>query len=801
MKALSFVCVRLPYLLSRRKHNIYAICKDIHRVNSLNQNCQRFFQWHRRPCRQLHPRLAGTLCDRRHDKQKTYRLPYYNHFRRFLSYTMSSNDPPTPHSITFFDNGSNVHINESNFVVGNNNTIITNKSVMTWFDLLLSHCARDALVDSKERYNPPKCAPQTREAIQKEIVDWINTLALSGLVLWLKGSAGSGKSAIAQTIAEQFNIEKTPSASFFFSRISGSPTRVDGDRLLPTIIYQLCLVLPEYRKAVMDKLTQDPTLFQRSRGAQMSALFTKPLQQFSFRRALRDIRGGRSAPLLIIVDGLDECRDPQVQCDILRVIADAAASIRRRPVRFLIACRPEAHITRTFDQHPNFQQVGLRRINLDDDQDASMAILTFLRQEFAKIRRNHPLHHHLDPSWPNQDVVELLVSKSSPQFILASTAMLYVASPKHRPMERLEIIIDILSTPTSPASDQPLQRMDSLYTFIFGGIIEDYRDSLQSILGILHLSSLKEYSLPPPTPTFVEKLLSLKPGEVQLCLEPLSSVIHSPQDPQHPIKSLHASLFDFLLNPARSRGLALNLAYAQAALIGYYFLEEPRRALPLIEDPAVQTFSLMPMILQEIFVTLLSMEFPPNSTDKNPIKTTQSYFKLVEISLQILEAYYSRQPSGINSDDLITRTFRLDSARVLRTHSGSLVSFRSPILRIKHVLYTSGCCGYNGQDRQKVMDAFRDAEEDRSALLHLTLASIKSCTYDRENELRILDFIETGEKLQALNWPTQSREMQELGRVIKSQMLQWIGDHQSPEANKLRTIWMNITFYSVPLSF
>ncbi|KAF9530754.1 hypothetical protein CPB83DRAFT_762773, partial [Crepidotus variabilis] len=325
--------------------------------------------------------------------------------------------------------------------------------------LLLSHCARDALVDSKERFNPPKCAPHTREAIQKEIIDWINLRILSGLVMWLTGSAGAGKSAIAQTIAERFNDEKTPSASFFFSRISASPTRVDGDRLIPTIIYQLCLLLPEYRETVMKKLMKDPNVFQRSRDAQMAALFTKPLQQFSLRRFFREIRNPRPIPLLIIVDGLDECSDPQVQCDLLRIIADAAASIRRRPIRFLIASRPEAHITRTFDQHPTFHQNRLRRINLDNDPEASMAILTFLRQEFRKIHESHPLRFHLDPFWPSQEILDLLVLKSSPQFVLASTAMLYIASPKHQPMERLAAVLNVLNTPTSSSIDRPLSKV------------------------------------------------------------------------------------------------------------------------------------------------------------------------------------------------------------------------------------------------------------------------------------------------------------------------------------------------------
>lgn len=445
---------------------------------------------------------------------------------------------------------------------------------MTPMEILLSHCALDALVDSKERYDPPRCAPETRDAIQQQIVEWILQLTLSGLVMWLTGSAGAGKSAVAQTIAERFNRLGTPSTSFFFSRISSSATRVDGDRLLPTIIYQLCLLFPEYKTSVLKQIKRDPAIFRRAREAQMAALITKPLQRFSFRRWFRELRGGCPQTLLIIIDGLDECRDPQVQCDLLRIIANAAASSRHRPLRFLIASRPEAHIARMFNHHPSFTEVGLRCIDLDEDYDASMAILAFLRQEFSKIHEHHPLRFHLDPSWPNQDTLSLIVSKSSPQFILASTAMSYVASPRHLPTLRLNAIMDILKAiPTTSQKDQPLEKLDLLYTMIFNDIEEEHRFLVQSLLGIIHLSSVKEYSLPPPTSQRLEMLLNLQNGEVCLRLEPLSSILHTPEPHLGlPIRSLHASLFDYLLNPLRSHGLMINLNYARAGLIGHCLL-------------------------------------------------------------------------------------------------------------------------------------------------------------------------------------------------------------------------------------
>ncbi|KAF9530762.1 hypothetical protein CPB83DRAFT_850263 [Crepidotus variabilis] len=688
---------------------------------------------------------------------------------------MAPSEPPAQQSINLLEDASNISISGGQLVGGNNNTIVMNTSGMSWLELLLSHCARDALVDSKARQDPPKCAPHTREAIQKEILDWINLLTQSGLVMWLHGSAGAGKSAIAQTIAELLNNEETPSANFFFSRISGSPTRVDGDRLLPTIIYQLCLLLPEYQVMVKRKLKKDPAIFERSRGAQLVALFTKPLQQFSFRRILRELQGGRSTPLVIVIDGLDECRDPQVQCDLLRVIADAAASIRRRPVRFFIASRPETHITRTFDQHPNFQHARLRRIDLDDDPDASMAILTFVRQEFQKIHAEHPLNVHLDPSWPSQDLIDFLVLKSSPQFILASTAMLYVASPKHRPTERLAAVMKVLNMPTSPSTDRPLQRMDMLYTFIFGAIDQDRREVVQAVLGIIHHSSQGEYNLPPPTMKFLEMTLGLPPGEVYLCLEPLVSVLYLPKDPKQPIKSMHASLFDFLINPGRSRDLVLNFACARAGLIGHWFSNDHEMLFSVLKDPKVQAVSFTSAALK----AALTIQ---TNQDSQAINVTRSalyhFFNQVEVDF--------RRPVKLFQNFKAQR-----QSSVLSHHASDILHPSTPAIHeMKYALYRSGCRHLDENDHQNLIDMFRTYNQNQHCLFYLLMTYMDTHLLDTNNNWQVNTFKDVAVDLWPMLWSRKNSKTQDLFKELKNAVLEWIESSDLPEnSHELKGLW------------
>ncbi|KAF9263204.1 hypothetical protein L218DRAFT_839970, partial [Marasmius fiardii PR-910] len=71
--------------------------------------------------------------------------------------------------------------------------------------------------NSQARFPQPKCAEGTRETILKDLLQWAHTSPSQEVpcVCWLWGSAGAGKSAIAQTVAERCEGNKLL-ASFFF---------------------------------------------------------------------------------------------------------------------------------------------------------------------------------------------------------------------------------------------------------------------------------------------------------------------------------------------------------------------------------------------------------------------------------------------------------------------------------------------------------------------------------------------------------------------------------------------------------
>jgi hypothetical protein len=443
-------------------------------------------------------------------------------------------------------------------------------------ELLHQHIAPGALHNSDERYDPPKCHPHTRRAVLKKIMDWVKDPNKVALFLWLYGAAGAGKSAIAQTIAELLEEAGLLAAAFFFSRNAAG--RNDKTRLVATLVYQLVKSIPEIHAHVLEAVEQDPALFSYSIDAQIRALIVKPLNAAANEEALAPILLSR--PRLIILDGLDECSTTSAQTQILNALSTATKHLQI-PLFFLIASRAEQDI-----RHPFNDQNGLGSLSfsiaLDNTHRPEDDIRVLLQSTFDEIKRNHPSRAHLPASWPSLEDTQRLVKKSSGQFILASTVAKYVNSHRHWPPDRLNIVFG----KSKPGQETPFAELDGLYHLILSSVAD--AEKLQDVLMFLVLRpfshggvSLKQ------TTTSIEKFLFYRPGEIDMILTDLHSIIYVPP-PGNEISELrffHASLPDFLLDQSRSIDLFLDqgTAYAKLTRLAVRHINNPTES-PLWDD-------------------------------------------------------------------------------------------------------------------------------------------------------------------------------------------------------------------------
>ena len=361
----------------------------------------------------------------------------------------------------------------------------------------------------------------------------------------MHGGAGAGKSAIAQSLSEKFHEKEQLAASFFFFR--SDSTRNGGDHLIPTLVSHLVRTFEGLDTFVEDRIRKNWDIFTKRYQIQIQDLLVEPLLALKAKGALV------THPRLIVIDGLDECRNPEVQCELLRVIARAIPHIPY-PLRFLVASRPEAHITLIFNHDLDFRAITVQKYNLSDDPDADMDIRKFLEKEFLEIRRVHRLQQYLPPDWPNREAITSLVDRSSAHFIYAKTVIRYIQSSKHRPDDRLEVILRA----RPPRGDRPYAQLDGLYALIFEGVeTHDQLEKICHVLGTLCFESKRIGLFTPDFDTTIEQVLEMKPGDIVLLLDPILSLVAINGDK---VRILHKSLFDYLLDVTRGGYLPLDFA-------------------------------------------------------------------------------------------------------------------------------------------------------------------------------------------------------------------------------------------------
>ncbi|KAF8987620.1 hypothetical protein BDQ17DRAFT_1289194, partial [Cyathus striatus] len=249
------------------------------------------------------------------------------------------------------------------------------------FSILQKHIATSAFHNSDESYDQPRCHPRTREQVQQEIVDWVrNDISTNKKVQWIYGPAGAGKSAISRSVAEREDMKNVLCGYFAFSR--NSSKRNTAAPLVPTLAYQLATNIHETKKQISDTIENDPQIFSKSLEFQIQKLILDPFEIY-----LQKNNSLRQHTRCMIIDGLDECHDPKVQCNIIHSIVNMGRS--GTSLRFVIFSRPELEIRTTFKRMDISDYCTV--LELDERFKPDQDIELFLREKFDDIKKTHDI--------------------------------------------------------------------------------------------------------------------------------------------------------------------------------------------------------------------------------------------------------------------------------------------------------------------------------------------------------------------------------------------------------------------------
>src|SRR5277367_6209990 len=141
----------------------------------------------------------------------------------------------------------------------------------------LPHAAQAAF-NSTDNQHDPLCLQDTRVDVLNQIGVWADG-SDERCIFWLNGMAGTGKSTIARTIAQEYYNRKRLGASFFFSR--GVEDRSHAGKLFTTIAVQLAHILSALKQHICTAVDEHNDIAGQSQHDQWKHLILQPLSKLT----------------------------------------------------------------------------------------------------------------------------------------------------------------------------------------------------------------------------------------------------------------------------------------------------------------------------------------------------------------------------------------------------------------------------------------------------------------------------------------------------------------------------------------
>jgi len=373
------------------------------------------------------------------------------------------------------------------------------------------------------------CLEGTRKTVLDEIERWTGDFEKPS-VYWLNGLAGTGKSAIAQTIAERMSEGGKLGASFFCSRDFEDKSNLQ--LIFPTLAVQLAWRYAGFRSIFVPLAQSDQEIAYDSLCNQMETLIVQPL-----------IKSAIST--VIVIDALDECKDEESTSAILSVLGQFVSKIPK--VKIFVTGRPEPRIQEGFRLPLLAPATDVFVLHAVESSLVNSDIRLFFEHRFAELAGRR---RGLD-DWPTKEQLDALCGRAAGLFVYAVATVRFIDHKNNSPKKQLDRLLD---SPESSAFEGETKftanvTLDLLYTSIvqeaFGDGYSKDDPKVRSILGAVVLAAN------PLSPSAIATLLGFDVEEVSPILVSAHSLLSLHEDVDHPVRPFHKSFPDFIIDPAR----------------------------------------------------------------------------------------------------------------------------------------------------------------------------------------------------------------------------------------------------------
>ncbi|KAL9608000.1 MAG: hypothetical protein Q9167_007132 [Letrouitia subvulpina] len=341
--------------------------------------------------------------------------------------------------------------------------------------------------------------------------------------------AGTGKSTIARTIARQHHEQNRLGASFFFDRDQDDLRH--ASKLFTSIACQLGEKSAALTELIGEAVVKHRNIAHQTLYDQWTQLIFGPLCKLD--------ANSSELTLTIVIDALDECEDENDIRRVIQLFAEAKHLGRGR-LRIFVTSRLEPPIRLSFieiseEQHQDFvlHKTPSPIINHD--------ISIFFRHEFKELS--------FSGQWPSESDIGHLVEQAGGLFIWAATVCRFIIGGKRLARKRLSLVYSGNSGRMGAE-----KKLDKVYTTILLQSIQGEYDKQETeeLLGLFREIVGSIVILLDPLPAAVlARLLNLSEEAVDHTLNDLYSVLDVSNNRMSPVRTIHPSFHDFLLNPKR----------------------------------------------------------------------------------------------------------------------------------------------------------------------------------------------------------------------------------------------------------
>ncbi|KAF8331429.1 uncharacterized protein EI90DRAFT_1020559 [Cantharellus anzutake] len=374
-----------------------------------------------------------------------------------------------------------------------------------------------------------ECLERTRVQMQASLLERLK--ASENRFTWLRGSPGTGKTAICMSVASTFNSQGTLAASFFWDKNQAGTGLDSIDHFPSTLAHQLAVFNEDFKMSLVRRLRQPYLGFVKSLplDKQMDTLVIEPMCN------VMGILPSGEGRFIIILDGLDECGNPEALKTLMRLVL----KLHDLPSSFavLVSSRPEMQVIRAWARVQSMGHViPCEDIDMIDKSETFLTI----RRMVVKGLEDCISESLWKPSGKDLDAFALACRELP---VIASLRIREVCIRTERGAtlkSEFNYFRNLMDAPTGLKSEY-LRILRRAYTLdslpARPSVIENYRLVMGTITAAR--KPLSVYS--------IGQLIGITEDEVHATLRPISSIVNLPSTQEGKPHFYHATVKEFNL--------------------------------------------------------------------------------------------------------------------------------------------------------------------------------------------------------------------------------------------------------------